>query len=300
MPSTPARTCNCSTCDLFNVVERALLVDIGLLDGKLRRDGICESLDFLLREIVLFGELFGLHLGGFYVELGFQAELAEPLVRVFCHLRRAVLRGNGRCLRALVHQLILKLGFRLLVGGFRALQLIFRVERLLLQLRIAEIENHRVRFHGRSGKQIALLDAPLGRRRDHPHGFRHEGAQPADFAKHRPALHGVGPDRRFVDARRRRLQARERSRHHDDHQQGRADIDVAADFSSAASHPAALCPYRKPHSYNAPTMQMAAAVLRERILIVPISYILHTPATRGGQPALPACACAPTIQPSAS
>ena len=212
----------------FQCVERALLVDACLRHGKLRGDGICEGLDFLLSEIVFFGEFFGLHLGGFDVELGFQAELAEPLVRIFCHFRGAVLRGNGCGLGALVHQLVLELRFRLLVGGLRSFHLVLCVERLLLQLRIAQIEDDRVRFHRRAGKQIAFLDAPLGGRWDHPHRFRHEGAEAANFAEHRTALHGVGPDRRFVDARRGRLQARQRSRDHDDHQQGRADIDVAA------------------------------------------------------------------------
>src|SRR5436853_191764 len=82
-------------------------------------------------------------------------------------------------------------------------------ERLQLEVRIAQLEDDRVRLDERSREHAYPLDASVGGGRDPADVLRDERAEPAHVAQHRAALDGVHEDARPIDARRRRLEPRE-------------------------------------------------------------------------------------------
>ena len=63
---------NVQLCNLrsLQLVKCTLLVNVRLLDGKLRGDGACKGLDLLFSEIILFGQFLGLHFRSLHVQLG--------------------------------------------------------------------------------------------------------------------------------------------------------------------------------------------------------------------------------------
>ena len=81
-------------------VEGFLLIHCRLLDGELRINRICESFNFLLREIILFLQLFGLHLGRPHVQSCRETIGQELLFGFFLHFGSAVLRADrAACVR---------------------------------------------------------------------------------------------------------------------------------------------------------------------------------------------------------
>ena len=105
-------------------------------------------------------------------------------------------------------QLALHLHFEAGVISFGALKLIFGVQNVALQFRIAELKNDCVRLHDCARTNHDPLDARLRLRRNPANLLGHQRPQPAHLAQHRPALHGVHPHRRPIHRRRRRTQPR--------------------------------------------------------------------------------------------
>jgi hypothetical protein len=75
----------------------------------------------------------------------------------------------------------LKLDAQILEGSFRGLQCKFRVERFLLDLRIAQFQDDRVRFDLGTGTQQNPLDAAISRGREPPGVLGDERAKAANL-----------------------------------------------------------------------------------------------------------------------
>jgi hypothetical protein len=93
-------------------------------------------------------------------------------------------------------------------------QILLRIVERLLDVRIAQFEDHGVRGHLHAGTQHDALDAALRGGR-HPAARLvdgHQRAEAADLPHHRPALHGVDPDGGAFNGRRRGFQLREHDR----------------------------------------------------------------------------------------
>ncbi len=94
------------------------------------------------------------------------------------------------------------------------------VQRFLLNLRIAQLENDAVRQDGRAWLQQYALDPCVGRRRNPACVLRHERARPADLPDDRAALDRVAKQRVRRHRRRRRFHPCERDRDGNDQDHG--------------------------------------------------------------------------------
>ena len=124
-------------------------------------------------------------------------------------------------------RLVIQLYFKVGVLGLGGADLRFGVEHILLELRVAELEQHRVRLDQLAGQQEAALDPALIPGGHQEHVLRRQRAQTADVEHHVAA-----PDRvdegRAVDGGRGRLEPRETERDHAHHCGGRDGIRDAA------------------------------------------------------------------------
>ena len=107
--------------------------------------------------------------------------------------------------------------------GFRGFQLRLRITRGLFDFRAGQFNQHRIGFDACTGTNHNRVDATFSARCDPANLFRHEQAEAAHLAHHRPALHRVDPDRRAIDARHRRLQFRKANRDRDEQEHAAAD-----------------------------------------------------------------------------
>ena len=96
-------------------------------------------------------------------------------------------RGQGLLGQALVLQLCLEIR----QVGLGGPQLGLRVEVLLLDLRAAQVQQHRLRLHGLAGLDAPSLDPARVARRDHDNGLRHQRADAPHLSQHLAASHCV-------------------------------------------------------------------------------------------------------------
>ena len=199
------------------LVQRAQAVHLGLLDRKLRLDGVGGHLQpFLLERVarieLLLGRLRPLELERRDESLG-----EELTVGIRLQTGRLELRLDGGKRRSLVEQLALHLDLPVAVPRLGRFEIQARLERGLLQLGIAQLEDHGVGRDEGAGADDDPFHGPVGGGRDPANLLRDQGAGAAHLPHHRTALHGVQVDRVAVDERRRRLQPRDADRDDDDH-----------------------------------------------------------------------------------
>jgi len=138
-----------------------------------------------------------------------QLALRERLVHLGLHLRFVVVRVNVGCHSLLLQVVVLRLHAEVLQRGFRRLDFELSVLQLLIQLSVDELQNHAVSLHRGARVEEDAFDPPLGRRGNPTNVLGHERAEAAHLAQEGPALDGVNPDRRALDAGRRGLQTRQ-------------------------------------------------------------------------------------------
>ncbi len=143
-------------------------------------------------------------------DAGDEPLLRETLVGLGVHLRLLVIGVDAGELRLLRQQLVLQLHAQVLERGFRRLEGQTRVQRFLLDLRVAQFEDDGLGLHLRAWTQQDSLDAAVSVGRQPAGVLGDERAEAADLAHERPALHRVDEQRGAIDGRRRRLHARER------------------------------------------------------------------------------------------
>ena len=197
------------------------------LRRQLRLDGLLAYRGPLLLQTNADFQLLGRNLG-----LGERHLIGETLFR---HLFLRQVLGPGllviRCHRggasSLRERLVLQLHFKVGVLGLGGANLRFGVEHILLELRVAELEQHRVRLDLLTGQQKAAVDPALIPGGYKKNVLRHQRAQTADVEHHVAA-----PDRvdegRAVDRGRGRLEPRETERNHAYRRDGHDGINDAA------------------------------------------------------------------------
>ncbi|MCY4635225.1 MAG: hypothetical protein OXG04_12105 [Acidobacteria bacterium] len=210
--------------------QRPQTVHLGLLDRKLRVDGVGGHLqpfplERVARLVLLLGRLRLLQL-----RRRDEALREELPVGVRLQAGRLELRFSGRKRRPLVEELALHLHLPVAVARLGRFEIQARLERGLFQLGIAQLEDHGVGCNQGARPDDYPFDGPVGGSRDPADLLRDQGAGAAHLPHHRAALHGVEVDGVAVDARRRRLQARDPHRDQGDHDERR-------DAVEAVSHP---------------------------------------------------------------
>ena len=131
---------------------------------------------------------------------------------------RLELRVGGRKRRPLVEQLALHLHLPVAVARLGRFEIEPRLQRGLLQLGVAQLEDHRVGDDEGAGADDDPLDGAVGGGGNPADLLRDQRPGAAHLPHHRAALHRVQIDRVAVDARRGRLQARDAQRDDSHHQ----------------------------------------------------------------------------------
>src|SRR5882762_7993569 len=114
--------------------------------------------------------------------------------------------AHGGFVRLLVHQIAVNLHSKVCVLCLRALELEFRVQRLSLQGRVAQLHNDGIWPDDSPGAQHPAVHARVRLRSDPPDVFWHQRSQATPFHQHGAALHFIRPDRGPVHAWRGRPQ----------------------------------------------------------------------------------------------
>ena len=112
---------------------------------------------------------------------------------------------GGRAL--LRHQAAGELHFEIGQVRLRSLVGIFRIHSIVLQLRIAKLQNDRVPFHSSAGLEHDPIHVCRGLSGDPADIHWHEGSQAANFAKHFAAMNAVDGNAGTLHERRGRLEA---------------------------------------------------------------------------------------------
>ena len=126
-------------------------------------------------------------------------------VRVVLRLGLEVLGLNVRGQGLLGQALVLQLCLEIRQVGLGGPQLGLRVEVLLLDLRAAQVQQHRVRLYRLAGLDAPSLDPARVARRDHDNGLRHQRADAPHLSQHLAAFHRVCEYDGGIHAGRRRL-----------------------------------------------------------------------------------------------
>ena len=216
----PARTRRSATLLLPQLVQRPQPVHLGLFDRELRLDGVGGHLQPFLLERVARVELLLGRLRLLELKRRDEALREELPVGVRLQAGGLQLRFGGGKRRPLVEQLAFHFDLPVAVARLGRFEIQPRLERGLLQLGVAQLEDHPGGGDEGAGSDDDPLDGAVGGGRDPPDLLRDQRAGAAHLPDHRTALHRVQIDRVAVDARRGRLQARDAQRD-DSHRQDR-------------------------------------------------------------------------------
>ena len=249
---------------LPQLVQRPQPVHLGLLDRELRLDGAGGHLQPFLLERVARVELLLGRLRLLELKRRDEALREELPVGVRLQAGGLQLRVGGRKRRPLVEQLALHLHLAVAVARLGRFEIQPRLERGLLQLGVAQLEDHGGGGDEGAGADDDPLDGAVGSGRDPADLLRDQRPGAAHLPDHRAALHRVQIDRVAIDARRRRLEARDACRDDDDHDgrnhgiQSLAKLLPACEIGSGDVHfslppvtPAASS-FREPLTYRLP------------------------------------------------
>ncbi len=243
----------------------------------------------LLLEIVARRQLRRLAVRSLIRQPRDHAQVVKLLVRLRLQLRLAVILRHRRRARLLVHQVAVELHPQALVLRLRRLQLQVGIDRRLLHLRIAHLQQNRVRLHRRTRQHQDAHHRRLRLCRNLPHILlaRDQRPQPTHLPQHRPALHRVRVHRASLHRRRRRFQPRHPNEnpHRHDQQQG-ADRHLLPpllllELRTRDIHATFLLATALPKSQNASTPASLSNSVRA---IRPAAVPSWTPLSISGQP----------------
>ena len=202
---------------LLQLPHRAKLLHGRLLHGQLRLYGIEADLQPLLLDLVPVLQVLGRGGGLLGLDVGGQSEAAQLGIAVRLEpggMRIGFHRGRG-CL--LCQAVALQLHLQVVQLGLGGLHFPFGIDGGLLELGVAQNQQHGTGRHDGAGKRQPLLDTAVGFGRNHQASVdRHQGAKTADLAQHRPALDAIHPDLGPLDARSGGLQPAQYFRRHAD------------------------------------------------------------------------------------
>ena len=203
---------------LLQVELPAKLLDLHLLGRQLRLFRVAVDVQALLLELHPAIQLLRLDRRDLGVHFGEQALLGKRLVAVRLELRgvviRSYLRHRGLHIELGLLERDLQVGV-IRLGGF---QVEFGVQQLGFKLLAGQNHDHRIGLDRRARVDQDALHPAVGGGGDEHGLLGDQRAQAAHFEHDGTALDRVDPDRGPVDARRRRLQARE---DHGNHRDGR-------------------------------------------------------------------------------
>ena len=205
------------------------LVDRGLRDRDLRARRFGLARELLLRDLVAHAKLLRVYLRLLQDERRYELVLRQLLVHLRLHLGLVVIGFDARSSCLLREQVVTQLHFDVRQRRFRRLQFELGVLKLLIELRIAQLENYGVVFDRRAGPQDDFFNPRLRSRWNPADVFRCQRSEAAHLAHHRPTFDAVGPDNRAFDGRRGRLQPRQPDRDQRDHEKRNAAVNDLAD-----------------------------------------------------------------------
>ena len=208
--------------------HRPALVHARALHGELRLHSFRVLLQPLLLDPVPIVELIGRELRELPREVGDQALLGELGVGLRAQLGLVEFGLDAGGHRLLIEVAALEVDLGLDVLGLGLAELRLGVERGLLDLRVAQLEDHAVRRHVGAGEDDDPLHASFGDGGDPAGVLRHERAEAAHVDDERAPLHGVQEDGRALDFGRRRLKARQAEGNQEDGGGGSGTVTDAA------------------------------------------------------------------------
>ena len=217
------------------------------LHGELGLDGLAGDGQPLLLEPVAVLQLLGRDLRELHGDVGDEALGRQLLVGVGAHAGLVELGLHPRRRRRLVHELALEADLELGVRASAARRAAARRPRPQLQLRVRQLEDHRVGLDLGAGKQHEPLDPALGLGGDPADLLGHQGAEAAHLSQHLAALDRVDPDRGPLDAGRGGLEAREaEGDEQNGGEPGRSEQDPAALLAAACEGRAISITFLRP------------------------------------------------------
>ena len=212
----------------FQFRQLIRLIDRRLFRRELRFNRIARERQSLRLDLVGLLTFLFFDLRSFVNEVGHESVLGQLIVRLAFHLRLLV-RGMRRAPSSIPDRAI-RAATSLLRGKlrFRGLRLRLRFVRALFEFRTGQLQYNVTGFDFCSRPDQNFFDAGFRRRRDPANVFRNQRAESAHLAHHRTAFHGVDPNARAIDARRRRFQTRQSKRRQNQTDRARRDNQNAA------------------------------------------------------------------------
>ena len=208
--------------------QRAGLIDLGLLDREARGDRLLIGGELLGGDRVSHAKLLRIDLRLFENEIGHELAFGQCLVHLHQHVGLVVFRFDARGCCLLLQIVVLQLHAQIFERGLRGLHLELGFLQFLLELRIAQLEDHALAIYCGAWTQDDPLDARLRRRGDPADVFGDERADASDLAHERAALDLIDPHLRSLDCGRRRLEARQTEREQQGRSNGGGHVDPAA------------------------------------------------------------------------
>ena len=191
----------------LELVHVAEPVDLRLLQAELRVGRLPHDVEALLLDLVPRAELLDLVAGAAGFVGGDELLGGERLGRLGVALGIEVGGARAGDLGFLGEALRRQIGVEIHLFRPRDGELTLRLQRLELDVRVAQLEQHGLRLHFLTGLGQAPLHPPRRHRGDVPDALGDERARTPHLDHQRAALDGVDPDRGPVHARRRRLEA---------------------------------------------------------------------------------------------
>src|SRR4029077_13083152 len=217
---------------LLEVRHRAQPVYLGPLDRELGVDRLGHQRQALLLDAIASFELQRLVFGQGRLVARHAAVRAQRLGDLGVALRLQVFGARGRHEARLREALILEIGSLAHEIGAGCREVLLGLEGLDLNVRVGEVEQHRLRRHMLPRLREHAIDAAGGERRDEADVLRHERAGPPHLAHHLAAAHRIDPQRGPVDARCRGFEAGEKN----GEQQDRRGGDPASQVTAVLRH----------------------------------------------------------------